>query len=183
MAVGVVTVRAAPVGTVTNRVVVVRASITLRPVTDDDEAFLLELYASTRDDVAGSPLTEADKAQFIAMQCRAQRTDYETRFPEAEHSIVVVDGVSAGRIWIDRRDDEIRLLDVSLLPGDRNSGVGGVLLDRLIAEATAAGTPLRHSVLTENEAALRFYRRRGFEVIEDFGMYVLMEFRPNLTHD
>ena len=39
------------------------------------------------------------------------------------------------------------------------------------------GVPLRHSVLVDNVDGLRFYERLGFEVIEDFGMYVLMEWR------
>lgn len=154
------------------------ATITLRPVTDGDDAFLLELYAGTRDDVSRSPLTIEEKAQFVAMQYRAQRADYESRFPGAEHSIVLVDGVPHGRIWVDRRADEIRLLDIALVPNGRNRGTGRALLERLIDEADRSQTPLRHSVLLENEPALRFYTRLNFEIVEDFGLHVLMEHRP-----
>ena len=160
-------------------------SVTLRPVTDGDDAFLLELYASTRDDVLRSPLSAEEKAQFVAMQCRAQRVDYETRFRGSDHSIVLVDGVPHGRIWVDRRADEIRLLDIALVPHGQNRGTGRALLERLIVEADRSATPLRHSVLLENEAALRFYERLDFEIVENFGLHVLMEHRPgaDVTHD
>ncbi len=109
------------------------------------------------------------------MQCAAQRADYERRFPEAAHSIVLVGDVPVGRIWVDRRADEIRLLDVALLPDRCGRGTGGALLGDLMEEAGRCGKPLRHSVLKENVRALRFYRRLGFVEAEDFGLYVLME--------
>lgn len=152
--------------------------MTLRPVTGADRDFLLRVYAGTRDDVLQAPWDGAERKAFLEMQFTAQQRDYETRFPEAQHSIVLVDGVPHGRIWIDRNDEEIRLLDVALLPERRNRGTGRVLLERLIAEAREAAKPLRHSVYTTNIDALRFYERLGFEVVEDFEMYVLMEWRP-----
>lgn len=151
----------------------------MRPVQRADEPLLLELYASTRDDVAHAPFTDEQRREFIRMQFEAQRTDYQNRFPNAEHSIVLVDGEAGGRIWIDRRPDEIRLLDIALLPEHRDAGTGRVLVERLIDEARLAGVALRHSVLSTNLDALRFYHRLGFTVIEDFEMYVLMEWRPD----
>ena len=151
------------------------AEITLRPVTPSDREFLRRVYVGTRDDVQAVPWDDAQRRAFLDMQFEAQQTDYETRFPGAEHSIVLVDGVAHGRIWIDRRGDEIRLLDIALLPERRGHGTGRELLERLIAEARDAGLPLRHSVYKTNGAALRFYERLGFEVFEDYEMYVLME--------
>ena len=149
--------------------------ITLRPVTPGDREFLRRVYAGTRDDLAQAPWPQEERERFITMQFEAQQGDYEARFPGAEHSVVLVDGVAHGRIWIDRRPDEIRLLDIALLPERRNLGTGKVLLDRLIAEADESGVPLRHSVYKTNEGALRFYERLGFEVFEDYEVYVLME--------
>ncbi len=151
--------------------------MTLRPVTGHDRPFLLRVYEGTRDDVSALPWPEQQRREFVAMQFAAQEADYGTRFPDAEHSVVLVDGVPHGRIWIDRNAAEIRLLDVALLPERRNRGTGRVLLERLIAEAQSAGKPLRHSVYKSNTGALRFYERLGFEVVETFEMYVLMEWR------
>ncbi len=146
-------------------------------MTGADRDFLLRVYEGTRDDARAVPWPEEQRREFVAMQFAAQSADYETRFPNAEHSIVLVDGLPHGRIWIDRADTEIRLLDVALLPERRNRGTGRVLLERLIAEARDAGKPLRHSVYKSNTDALRFYERLGFAVVEDFELYVLMEWQ------
>ena len=149
--------------------------IELRAVGSRDDDFLYSVYASTRDDIAAVPWDDTTRTAFLRQQYQAQRSDYETRFPEAAHSVIVADDVDVGRIWINRQPDEIRLLDISVLPAHRNRGIGAELVGRLIAESSAREIPLRHSVYKDNESALRFYDRFGFEVIEDFGMYVLME--------
>lgn len=147
----------------------------LRSVTAADDDLVFSIYASTREDIAVAPWDATQREAFLRQQCSAQRSDYEARFPDATHSIIVVDGIDAGRIWVDRRTDEIRLLDIALLPDYRNRAIGAELLGRLIDESAAAGTPLRHSVYKDNVDGLRFYDRLGFAVVEDFGMYVLME--------
>jgi len=125
--------------------------------------------------------SDDQKRVFLKGQFEAQRTDYLARFPAAKHSIIVVDDEPIGRIWIDRRNDEIRILDVAILPRDQNAGVGTVLLERLQHQAAEAGLPLRHSVPVTNQDALRFYRRLGFCVVEDFETHVLMEWRTAVT--
>lgn len=158
------------------------SDISLRPVRPDDRAFLFRVYASTREDeLAATDWDGAQKHAFLEMQFSAQQADYARRFPDAEHTIVLVDREPVGRLWVAQWDDEIRLLDIALLSERRNAGTGTVLLGRLQAEAARAGKPLRHSVYKMNEAALRFYRRLGFTVIEDFETYVLMEWFPNAT--
>lgn len=154
-------------------------SVRLRPVKALDQDLLLRIYASTRaDEMAVVPWTDEQKHEFVTMQFRAQRADYESRFPDSEHSIIVADGRDVGRVWIDRRSDEIRLLDIAILAEHRNRGLGQVMLERLQAEAEAAGSALRHSVYNTNDDALRLYERMGFVVVEDFETHVLMEWRP-----
>ena len=157
------------------------AAISLRPVTAGDRDLLYRVYAGTRDDVRRLPWSDEQSREFLEMQFAAQQSDYETRFPNAEHSIVLVDGVAHGRIWVDRSGTEVRLLDIALLPERRGRSTGRVLLERLIAEARAAAKPLRHSVYKANTGALRFYERLGFEVVEDLELYVLMEWRDEVA--
>ena len=154
--------------------------VTLRPVTPEDEEFLYEVYASSREDeLAQAEWPEGMKEAFLRMQLAAQRKEYEQRYPAAEYAVVLVGGRPAGRIWIARPGDEIHLLDIALLPEFQNGGVGTVLLRRLMDEAAVVGLPLRHYVFILNTEALRFYERLGFEVIgESGGAYKYMEWDP-----
>ena len=158
---------------------VIDTDITLRPVGGDDHDFLFQVYAGTREDeLALTGWDDEKKHTFLEMQFTAQQTDYSARFPDSDHSIVMVAGDPVGRMWVGRWDDEIRLLDIALLPEHRNHGTGTVLLRRLQEEARHARKPLRHSVYKMNDGALRFYERLGFTVIEDLETYVLMEWLP-----
>lgn len=152
---------------------------TLRRADEADDEFLRALYATTRaDELDAVPWPAEQKTAFLSMQFEAQHSDYSTRFPAAHHSIVLLAGAPVGRIWVDRRPDEIRLLDIALLPEHQNAGVGAELLRRLQSEAALAGVALRHSVAKNNPDGLRFYRRLGFTVVEDWEMHDLMEWLP-----
>jgi GNAT superfamily N-acetyltransferase len=136
-------------------------TLSLRPVSPADDAFLCELYASTRPDIASLGLSGAQLDIFMRMQWMAQRHGYQTRFPHGEHQLVLVDGRPAGRLWVAREPTALWLVDVSLMPAQRGAGVGTELLRALQQEAAAAGKPLRLSVARDNPAQ-RLYARLGF---------------------
>lgn len=152
--------------------------LTLRPVTADDDAFLLSVYDSTRADELGQvEWQDEQRESFIKWQFDLQRREYDARFPDAEYNVLLIDDQPAGRIWIGRDREQVRLLDIGLLPEFQNRGAGTVLLRRLMEEARQAGKPLRHMVFVLNNDADRFYERLGFVVIEEFGAYKHMEWR------
>lgn len=152
----------------------------LRAVGPADEEFLYGVYLSTREDeLAQVEWADGQKEQFVRWQFHLQRREYEARFPDAEYSVILIDGEPAGRIWVGRDAGQIRLLDIALLPAFQNRGAGTLLLGRLMAEARGAGKALRHMVYVLNNDAHRFYERLGFVVIEEFGgAYKHMEWRP-----
>jgi GNAT superfamily N-acetyltransferase len=155
-------------------------SVSLCPVTPADEEFLLKVYASTREaELAQLAWAEGQKEIFLSWQFGLQRREYETRFPDADYNIIMVEGQPAGRIWVGSDDKQIRLLDIALLTEFQNRGVGTLLLRRLMAEASRAGKPLRHMVFVLNNDAHRFYERLGFVIIEDLGAYKHMEWRAD----
>jgi GNAT superfamily N-acetyltransferase len=152
--------------------------VTLRPVAPEDDEFLLGVYASTREqELAQVEWVEGQKEQFLRWQFELQRREYDARFPDAAYDLILVDGRPAGRMWVGADEEQMRLLDIALLPEFQNKGVGAVLLVGLIEEARRAGKPLRHMVFTLNGDAHRFYERLGFVVIEDLGAYKHMEWR------
>lgn len=149
--------------------------VRLRPETGDDLPFLRELYAGTREaELAAVPWPDAEKRAFLHQQFEAQRRYYRQQMPDAAFDIIEVDGDRAGRLYVDRRDDELRLVDIALLPDWRGQGIGTGLLRELMAEAGARDAPLRIHV-EKNNPAYRLYRRLGFECIEDKGVYDLLE--------
>jgi len=153
-------------------------TVELRPVSDADDGFLLSVYASTREDeLAQVEWAEGQKEIFLRWQLDLQRREYEARFPDADYRVIVVDQQPAGRIWIGADDEQIRLLDIALLPDFQNRGVGTALLERLKKHADGERKALRHMVFVLNNNAERFYERLGFQEIEDFGAYKHMEWR------
>jgi len=155
-------------------------TLALRPITTDDEEFLLSVYTSTRaEELAQAEWAEGQQEAFVRWQFELQRREYDTRFPDAEYNLILIDNHPAGRIWIGRDAEQIRLLDIALLPEFQNRGAGTLLLRGLIDESRKTNQPLRHMVFVLNNDAHRFYERLGFVIIEDLGAYKHMEWRAS----
>lgn len=154
-------------------------SLELRPISPEDMPFLLRLYRSIREDELAMIVdwTDEQKDWFILMQFNGQHTWYQEHYVGASFDLVLVDGVPAGRLYVHRREAEIRLVDISFLPEFRNQGLGTRLLRGLFAEAEAAGMPLTIHVEKFNPA-MRLYQRLGFTCIGETGPYDLMEWKP-----
>ena len=154
-------------------------TVELRPVAESDNEFLLSVYASTREDeLAQVEWPEGQREMFLRWQFDLQRKEYDSRFPDGDYCVIVVDQQPAGRIWVGADEEQIRLLDIALLPEFQNRGVGTALLERLKNEAQRADKALRHMVFVLNNDADRFYERLGFKKIDDLGAYKHMEWRP-----
>ena len=136
------------------------------------------VYASTREEeLALVNWDGAQKDAFLRMQFDAQRAYYGEQFRDAQFLVIERDGRSIGRLYIDRRDDEIKIIDIALVPEERNAGVGSGLLRDILDEAGRNGRPVRIHVERFNKA-LGLYQRLGFSPVEEQGVYFLMEWRP-----
>ena len=156
------------------------STLKLRRVTPDDDSFLLSVYASTRaQELAQVQWEVGQQEAFVKWQFEMQRREYDARFPDADYNVIEIDDQPVGRIWIGRSDEEIRLLDIALLPEFQNRGTGTLLVNQLIHEAHSNGKRLRHMVFVLNDNAGRFYERLGFVVIEDLGGYKHMEWKSS----
>ena len=154
------------------------SDVTLRPIRPDDEAFLFRVYASTREEeLAPLQWSEEQKRAFLQMQFRAQHQHYQTYFPAARFDVVVWRDQPIGRLYVDRREDEIRIIDIALLPEFRRQGFGSRMLREILDEATQPPKPVRIHVERFNPA-LKLYERLGFTRTGDTGVYYLMEWKP-----
>ena len=155
------------------------ANVTLRPVGPDDYDFLVEVYGSTRaDELALVPWTEEQREAFIKYQLNAQQEHYLKTYPSASHDIILSDGRRVGRLYVARLDHEIRIIDITLLPAERNAGIGSYLIKELLAEANRTGKLTRIYVEDFNPS-LRMFERFGFARGEQQGIHILMQKTPD----
>jgi ribosomal protein S18 acetylase RimI-like enzyme len=155
-----------------------RPQIELRPATPDDREALVAIYRTTREDeLELTGWDEEQRAAFVEMQFAAQDRFYHDAYPDRRFLLILVNGGPVGRIYLARLADELRVVDLAILPSHRGLGIGSALLADVIAEAEAAGLPIRLHVEPWNPAR-RLYERLGFVTIEVRGFYELMERPP-----
>lgn len=146
-----------------------------RPTVADDEPFLRELYGTTRPELA--TWEPAARATLLDLQLRAQRSEWEARFPGSTDELILGDGRPVGRIWVAWEADACVLVDMILLPELRRSGIGTSIVGGILAEAERRGVPVRVTVERTNAASLAFCERLGFEQRSSDEIYVVLE-RP-----
>jgi len=126
------------------------------------------------------PWNEQEKVAFLDMQFAAQTRDYERNYPDCEFQIIEMAGECIGRLYIDRREEAIDIIDIALLPSVRRRGIGRMLLDEVLAEAAASRRAVRIYVEHFNPAR-HLYDRLGFRHIDTNGIYHLMEWRAGAS--
>lgn len=156
------------------------ADVALRPVDAvTDRELLVRVYRSTREEeLSAVPWSAEELDAFIRMQFAAQDRYWSAQRPAAERSVVVVDGADAGRLYVDRTPQEIRIVDIALLPEQRGRGAGGALLRSILDESDRTGVPVTIHVEKGNRAR-SLYARLGFRPVADAGAYDLHERRPD----
>lgn len=157
-------------------------AVVLRDATPEDGAFLAEmLYEAALPGVGDRPpkdevLAVDEIARYlddwgrpgdealVACRLAADGTDGA---PLGAAWFRVFPSTRAGYGWFDAGTPE---LTIALVEGARGTGLGGVLLDALLARAAAAGFErISLSVAHTNERAAALYRARGFVPVADDG--------------
>ena len=155
------------------------SELTLRPMTNADLPFLLEVYAAARaEELAQVSWSEAEKQAFLASQFNAQHHHYQTYYKTASFDVIEQNGQPIGRLYVDRWPSEIRIVDIALLPSYRSQGLGSHLLSQIQAEARAIGKTVSIHVEKYNPA-YHLYSRLGFSKIGETGVYDLLAWKPD----
>ncbi len=153
-------------------------TVTICPAGVKDDEFLFQVYASTRaEELARVPWTDKQKESFLRMQSKAQLIHYTTYYPQAEYNLILLDSRPIGRLFILRGIEEIRIMDIALLPGYRGQGIGSILLEQILHEGRERNLPVTIHVERFNPA-LHLYVRLGFRLVEDKGVYYFMKWTP-----
>lgn len=152
--------------------------LSLRSEAPDDQSFLLKIYSSTRqNEMALVDWSEDQKEAFLQMQFNAQRQYYADNYPGAQYQIILWDNQPIGRLYIHQRQSEIRIMDISILPEYQNKGIGSTILKGILSQGSLLNVPVTIHVEQFNPA-LRLYQRLGFQLREDRGVYLFLEWQP-----
>lgn len=132
--------------------------VELRPVTDDDADFLYRLNEAAMRVYAEQTFGQWDET--------VQRRIFAEGWSPATTRIVVVDGQDIGMLQVFRREAEVHLSNVRLLPAYQGKGVGTRLISDVLQDAHGRGQPVTLSVFKVNPAR-RLYERLGFVLVSE----------------
>jgi ribosomal protein S18 acetylase RimI-like enzyme len=140
--------------------------ITLRPESPQDEPFIRQLVLETIASELGTPAwPEPMRSHLLGVQYAGRRQSHGVNYPDAASHVIAADGADAGWVVVNTLPDEVRVVDIMVLPALRGRGIGNAVLRFIMAAAAEAGTPVRLNVYITNHAAIRLYERLGFRRI------------------
>jgi ribosomal protein S18 acetylase RimI-like enzyme len=152
--------------------------LALRHVQAQDQAFIDDLYATTREDLQALGCEASALTQLIRMQQQLQTMGYQQMYPQATYWLLTQHTQPIGRLVINQTPSEIRLVDWALVPQARGQGVGLLLLHKLQEMASQEACALHLSVRKDNSAAHRLYYRAGFSTWREDALFEHRQWLP-----
>lgn len=152
--------------------------LNIRPARESDRPFIESLYHSTRDDLRMLDAEPDFIEALIEQQQEAQQQGYGEQFPNAFYLILEKQSDPIGRVVLDFAENEIRIIDIVLIPAARSMGYGSSILYALKHAAETVCTPLVLSVYKTNHAARKLYEQHGFAVEQGNPMVDQMVWYP-----
>jgi ribosomal protein S18 acetylase RimI-like enzyme len=137
----------------------------LRPCEPSDDAFLHDVFCTTwESEVAALP--NKNLAQHILrIQHIAQERRFATRYPGHDRLVVLDGGRRAGRLYLFETESSLQVVDLTLLPQFRSSGIGTRILRHLMSEAARDGSTISLGVPRTNKRATELYAALGFQLV------------------
>lgn len=118
------------------------------------------------------PWNEQQKSLFLQAQFQAQRQHYRARYPNAVFNLIKLKAEPVGRLYVAELADEIRIIDIAVLPAHQKRGIGTKLIKDVLE--TGAKKLLPVQIYVENfNASSKFFAELGFEPIAEQGVHVL----------
>ena len=148
--------------------------LTLVEKTPADEDFLFSVYASTRAEEMAlvTHWSEEQKKQFLRLQFDAQHQYYLSRYPDAFFGVIRFENQPAGRLYTAELAEEIRIIDLTVLPEFCRRGIGGKILKDILQKGCKTRKPVQIYIENFNPSG-EFFARRGFKPVSEQGIHVL----------
>lgn len=151
----------------------VAVSLSLIPVKESDKPFLIELYSSTRaEEMATVPWSDEQKQAFLQKQFEAQNISYRERYPNASFDIIKLNDERIGRFYLAELADEIRIIDLAVLPQHFNREFYIKLIEKVLKKGEIDGKPVQIYLESFNPLA-EIFARLGFQKAGEHGIYFL----------
>lgn len=155
------------------------AGIGLRDERPEDADFLRRLYLSVRwEELETVNWAEEAKVAFLSQQFDFQTRHYRQYYQGAAFGIVTDGEEPVGRLYLHQGAQDLRIIDISLLPSHRGRGFGAALIGAVFELGRQAGTKVSIHVEFFNRNARRLYDRLGFVQGESNGVYYRMDWTP-----
>lgn len=142
------------------------SGLSLRPMSAADNVFNEGLYRTTRDDLRLLDAEEDFIESLIDAQRQAQTQGYGDMFPNAMYFVVEHHNERIGRVVLDFGQNEIRVVDIALIPAARGKGYGSEILQAVQRVAGKVMAPVVLSVRFDHLPAKQLYGGLGFVVEE-----------------
>lgn len=151
------------------------SNIELRQVLPEDRAILVKIYESSREiELSMTDWGEEQRRAFAELQLEAQLRHYAEAYPEATHDLILFGGEPAGRLYMNRGNTQIAILDITVLPEYRDRGIATHLIRELAAEAKVTKRSVRVYVESFNPAQ-KLFIGLGFQAVEQEGINIRFE--------
>ncbi|MEP6900142.1 MAG: GNAT family N-acetyltransferase [Actinomycetota bacterium] len=147
-----------------------------------DEPFLIALYSSTRsDELALVSWDNAEKHTFLLHQFHAQQQHYFSKYPNASYQIIKLNDISIGRLYVAEVEDEIKILDLTILAEYRGQTFGTQLIKEILAEAGKKNKSVEIYIENFNRSQ-NLFKRLNFQPESDGGIYVIWRWGENSSN-
>jgi len=153
--------------------------VKLRTATGNDNDLLYRIFVASRLDLVAAIADWDDVQQdvFMRFQFNTQLDQYQKHYVDTCFDVIVAEDNVIGNIYSAQTDEEIQLLDITLLPEQRNRGIGHALIQDLLDDATRIQKYVTLHVRQGNPA-IHLYLRLGFFETGKQDIYKRMEWRP-----
>jgi RimJ/RimL family protein N-acetyltransferase len=151
--------------------------VTFREAEPSDEPLLMTIYRSTRlEELALTGWSQEQREEFIRMQFNAQQLHYSKYYPQGRHLIILLNDEPVGRLYVAETEEDLHILDITILPQYRSAGIGTPIIKLLMRRASDINTPLHIYVESYNRSRSLF-ERLGFVQVGESGINYFFEWR------
>ncbi|MEZ5455699.1 MAG: GNAT family N-acetyltransferase [Lysobacteraceae bacterium] len=154
------------------------ATLSFRDEIPADRDCAMALYRSVREpELALTDWDETMRCAFVAQQFDAQAAQYRQHYLGAEFLLLQSGDAIIGRLYAHLTSAELRLMEVTLSPAERGSGLGTAITRCLLGLAASLGLPMTLHVEPFNPA-YRLYQRLGFVKVREHNYYHFLQCLP-----